>query len=99
VESFYEAAAQHAYGAAWALADQNMRSEVGGYPSFQYEMSSVRSITFHRAEVVGGGPNSATVALNTTSVQMNRTQQCSGTARTIRSGGAWLLDGISISCT
>jgi len=100
VESFYEAAAQHLYGAAWALADPNMRSEVGGYPSFQNEMSSVRSIMFHRAEVVGSpGPDSAIVALETTSVQTDRTQQCSGTARTVRSGSVWLLDGISISCT
>ena len=77
-----------------------MRSQVGGYPSFANEMSSVRSITFHRAEVIGSpSPDTAMVALDTTSVQTNRTQHCSGTARTVRSGAAWLLDGISISCT
>jgi hypothetical protein len=32
-------------------------------------------------------------------VQDQRTQQCSGTARAVRSGGAWLLDGISINCS
>jgi serine/threonine-protein kinase len=99
VESFYEAAAQHAYGTAWALADSNMRSQVGGYPSFEYQMSRVRSITFHRAEVVSTpSPDTATVAVDTTSVQTNRTQHCWGTARTVRTGSAWLLDAISISC-
>ena len=77
-----------------------MRSQLGGYAAFQNQMSSVRSITFHRAQAVGGsGSDTATVALSTTSVQASRTQQCTGTARTVRSGGGWLLDGISISCS
>jgi hypothetical protein len=62
-------------------------------------MSAVRSITFHSARVVSGGSSdTATVALSTTSVHTDRTQQCSGTAQTVRSGGAWLVDHISISC-
>jgi hypothetical protein len=39
------------------------------------------------------------VALRTTSVQTDRTQQCAGTAQMVHSAGAWLLDGISIHCT
>ncbi len=100
VEAFYEAAAAHQYPTAWALADASMRSELGGLGSFQDEMSSVRSIAFHRAEVLGGqSPGAATVALETTSVQTDRTQQCAGTANTVRSGQVWLLHGISISCS
>jgi hypothetical protein len=63
-------------------------------------MSSVRSITFHRAQTVGGSSsNSATVELQTTSVQTSRTQQCGGTARTVRSGQGWLVDRIAITCS
>ena len=100
VEQFYAEAAQHQYAAAWGLTDANAQNELRGYYSFQYTFSPVRSITFHRAELVSGGSgNVATVALSTTSVQTNQTQQCSGTARTVRSGARWLLDGISISCS
>jgi serine/threonine-protein kinase len=99
VESFYGDAANHRYAAAWALADPNMRNQLGGYPAFQNQMSSVRSITFHRAQVApGASAGAATVTVATTSVQATRTQQCAGTVRTIRSGSAWLLDAIAINC-
>jgi serine/threonine-protein kinase len=99
VERFYEAAARHQYPQAWALADSNLRSQLGGYAAFRDLMSSVRSIAFHRAQVLPASSSStATVALSTTSVQTDRTQQCAGSARTVRSGGAWLLDQISIGC-
>jgi hypothetical protein len=63
-------------------------------------MSTVRSITFHTARVLSASdPNTATVALSTTSVQTDRTQECTGTAGTVRSGGTWLVDRISISCS
>jgi serine/threonine protein kinase len=100
VQQFYTAAAAHRYPEAWSLADANMQSQLGGYAAFQNQMSAVRSITFHQArEVSGAGSDTATVALRTTSVQRDGTQQCAGTARTVRSGGSWLLDGISISCS
>jgi serine/threonine protein kinase len=100
VQRFYTAAAAHQYSAAWALADANMQSQLGGYTAFQNQMSAVRSITFQQArEISGAGSDTATVALRTTSVQRDGTQQCTGTARTVRSGGSWLLDGISISCS
>ena len=100
VQQFYEAAAQHQYGAAWALADANMRAQLQGYSAFANEMSSVRSISFHRAQTVADeGSSSATVDVATTSVQNDTTQQCSGAVRTVRAGDAWLLDGISISCS
>ncbi len=100
VEAFYEAAAHHDYGAAWALADANMRNEVEGYSAFASQMSPVRSITFHRAEIVGGpSSDAATVSLETTAVQVDRTQQCGGTARTLRTNAGWVLDGISINCS
>jgi eukaryotic-like serine/threonine-protein kinase len=100
VEHFYEAAANHQYPAAWALADANLRSQLGGYAAFQHQMSAVRSITFHRAEVVSGASaGAATVSVKTTSVQTDRTQECTGTARTVSSSGTWMVDAISISCS
>ena len=100
VQSFYEAAAAHRYSDAWALAGPNLRNQLGGYSAFQRQMSSVRSITFHKAQTTGGtSSDSATVALQTTSVQTSGTQQCAGTARTVRSGQGWLVDGVSINCT
>jgi eukaryotic-like serine/threonine-protein kinase len=101
VEQFYEAAARHQYATAWALAAPNLRTQLGSYASFQHQMSTVQSITFHSVRAVSGGSSSdtATVALSTTSVQNDRTQQCTGTAQTVRSGGTWLVDRISISCS
>ncbi|HSC03832.1 MAG TPA: serine/threonine-protein kinase [Solirubrobacteraceae bacterium] len=100
VEQFYTAAARHDYPAAWALAGPSLRSQLGGYAAFQHLFSSVRLITFQSAQPTGGGSsNSATVALRTTSVQTDRTQRCTGTAATVRSGGRWLVDHISIGCS
>jgi hypothetical protein len=78
-----------------------MRNQLAGFSSFQGQMSSVRSISFHRSQTISGSsPSSATVSVATTSVQSDRTQQCAGNARTVRtSSGQWLLDGISINCS
>jgi eukaryotic-like serine/threonine-protein kinase len=100
VESFYEAAAAHRYAAAWALASPNLRNQLGGYSAFQHQMSSVRSITFHKAQTTGGSSSdAATVAVQTTSVQTSGTQQCAGTVRTSRSGHGWLVDRVAINCS
>jgi hypothetical protein len=85
------------------LADANMRNQLAGFDSFQAQQSAVRSITFRHADALGGATansTSATVALETTAVLVDRTEQCGGTARLVRSATAgWLLDGISINCT
>jgi hypothetical protein len=100
VQAFYEAAARHQYGTAWALADANMRSQLEGYAAFANQMSSVRSITFHRAQMVAGPEaDAATVSVQTRSVQSTRMQECGGSVRTVRTTAGWLLDRISISCS
>jgi hypothetical protein len=76
-----------------------MRDEVGGYAAFANQMSSVREISFHSADVLQRAPTWATIAVRTTSVQTTRTQQCWGTVRTVNQSGAWHLDGISIHCS
>lgn len=100
VTAFYERAASHDYAGAWALADDAMRAQLGGYVSFRSQMNRVRAITFHEAQAASGA-SPATVTVRTTSMLADRTENCSGTARSVRSGtaGGWLLDGISISCT
>ncbi len=98
VQGFYEAAAQHRYPSAWAMADPNMRAELGSYAGFENEMTPVRAIAFHQLQTLQTSSDSATIAVQTTSVQTDVTQQCSGTVRTVQLAGAWLLDGISIHC-
>jgi hypothetical protein len=100
VQAFYEAAAHHQYGAAWALADANMRSQLEGYTAFANQMSSVRSITFHRAQMLHGSEaGAATVAVKTSSIQSTRMRECGGMVRTVRTTAGWRLDGISINCS
>jgi serine/threonine protein kinase len=100
-ERFYELAASHQYTSAWALADPAFRSQLGGYDSFVSGQSGDRRIIFHQAEVTNQGPSSATVAVRTTSIRDNGTQQCSGTVYTVRSTGTggWLLHQIAINCS
>ncbi|MGI8411821.1 MAG: serine/threonine-protein kinase [Solirubrobacteraceae bacterium] len=100
VQTFYADAARHDYTAAWGLADANMRSQLAGFGSFSAQQSAVRSITFHEAQTLpGASATAATVAVRTTSVLVNKTQQCTGTARTARIDATWMLDRISINCT
>lgn len=101
VESFYGFAASHRYPQAWALADPTFQNQLGGYQSFQASQAGDRSITFNAAHVVSQSGNSATVAVQTTSVRSNGTQHCSGTVDLTRSGAsaAWALHLIHINCT
>jgi hypothetical protein len=99
VQMFYEAAARHDYSRAWKLADTNVRNQLEGFASFRAQMSRVRGITFHQAQAVREGSESAIVALATTAELVDRTQQCNGTVATVRiANGSWLLDHISINC-
>ena len=99
VEDFYELAAHHQYQPAWALADPAFRNQLGGYNSFEQGQSGDRQIIFHQAQVTNRSAQSATVAVRTTSIRDNGTQQCSGTVALVPSGSHWLLHQISINCT
>ena len=101
VESFYQLAAAHRYTEAWALADPTFRSQLGGYHSFQAGQANDRSITFNAANVSNQSSTNATVAVHTTSVHTNQTQQCAGTIDLVSSStsGGWLLHLIHINCT
>jgi serine/threonine protein kinase len=99
VQSFYHLAAAHQYSQAWALADPAFQQQLGGYDSFRYTMSNVRSITFNSARTTSQSASGATVAFDTTSAQTTQTQHCTGTVALVPSSGTWLLHHISISCT
>jgi serine/threonine protein kinase len=57
-------------------------------------------LRIRRAETLAdSGSGTATVALETASVQTDRMEQCSGTAQTVRIGaGGWVVDGVAINC-
>jgi hypothetical protein len=99
VESFYHLAAAHDYSRAWALADPAAQAQLGGYQSFQNGQAGDRSITFNSAQVTNQSTNSATVAIQTTSVRNDGTHQCSGTVDLARSGSAasWALHQLHIN--
>jgi hypothetical protein len=101
VQSFYRLAAAHQYSSAWALADPVFQSQLGGYQSFQNTFSGDRSITFGPTQTLNQSGSDATVAIKTTSVRTNGTQNCSGTVQ-LRSGDSsapWRLHQIQISCS
>lgn len=99
-ESFYRLAASHRYASAWALADPALRSQLGGYRSFQSGQTGDRSIAFDSARTVSRSPGSTTVAVRTTSVRSDGTQHCAGTVDLVPAGsGRWVLRQIHINCS
>jgi len=99
VQTFYARAASHDFAGAWELADPAFRTQLEGYASFAAGQSKVRQITFQEAQTVGQTPQTATVAVRTTAVLVDKTQHCQGTVALARStGGAWMLHQISINC-
>jgi len=99
VQTFYARAAAHDYPGAWALADPAFRTQLQGYASFASGQSRVRRITFREARAIAQTAQTATVAVATTSVLVDRTEHCRGTVALARSaGGTWMLHQISINC-
>jgi serine/threonine-protein kinase len=98
VERFYELAAAHQFGAAWALADPAFRDQLRGYDSFVSGQEGDRRIIFDSAQVVNQTAGSATVAISTTSIRDDGTEQCAGPVALVPGGGGWLLHQININC-
>jgi hypothetical protein len=97
VSDFYENAASQNTSAAWALATDRARDQLGGYPSFRAGQSSLREISFPTLRTTEQTGDSATVELRSIAVHADRTDRCSGTVDLVRSGGRWLLDHFSIA--
>ncbi len=98
VERFYELAAAHQFASAWALADPAFRSQLQGYDSFVSGQEGDRRIIFDSARVINQTAGSATVAISTTSIRTDGTEQCGGTVAVVPGGGGWLLHQIYINC-
>ena len=99
VQAFYGLAAAHRYEDAWALATPGLRAQLQGFRAFRAQFSSVRSIQFHRAEIVRQTPDAATVAIATTATHVSRVDRCAGNATTARGpSGGWLVTRVSVSC-
>jgi Protein kinase domain len=99
VQAFYGLAAAHRYEDAWALATSTLREQLQGFRAFRAQFSSVRSIRFHRAEIVRQTPDTATVAIATTATHVSHVDRCTGTAMTARGpSGRWLVTRVSVSC-
>jgi serine/threonine-protein kinase len=99
VQAFYGLAAAHRYEEAWALGTPTLREQLQGFRAFRAQFSSVRSIRFHRAEIVRQTPDTATVAIATTATHVSHVDRCAGTAMTARGpGGRWLVTRVSVSC-
>ncbi len=99
VQAFYGLAAAHRYEDAWALATPTLREQLQGFRAFRAQFSSVRSIRFHRAEVVRQTPDTGTVAIATTATHASHVDRCAGSATTARGpSGGWLVTRVSVSC-
>lgn len=99
VTSFYERAAADDFDGAWALAGPGFRSQQGGYESFRGGLSTLESIRFEQAELVGSGGESAQVAIRTVATHSDGVDRCQGTLGLNRGGqSGWLIDRADTSC-
>jgi eukaryotic-like serine/threonine-protein kinase len=98
VQTFYQRQASHDFNGAWSLADPAFRAQLQGFDSFQGQSRNMRSITFHKADIVSQSNDSATVAISTTAVHSTHTDNCQGTVDVVRGSTSWLLHQIHITC-
>jgi serine/threonine-protein kinase len=99
VRAFYRRAAAKNFDGAWALAGPAMRAVFGNSEAeFRRQLSTLERIEFEELAVVERGDGSATVRLRTVATHANRVDRCSGTLRTVRSGGRWLVEPAGLSC-
>lgn len=98
VRGLYERAAADDFDDAWALAGPGFRRQLGGYRSFRGTFATLQRVRFTRLETVEQGDAQAALAIGTTATHSDRVERCTGSARTVRSAGSWLVDGVQIAC-
>jgi serine/threonine-protein kinase len=96
VTSFYQDAASHQYGAAWALATPGLQSQLGGMASFEAGQSTLQSIRFPVMRTLSQTASSATVQLQSEAHHVSRVDHVCGTVNLVRSGGGWMLDHLNL---
>ena len=78
VQAFYERAAAGDYRGAWDLADSSFRSQLGGFPAFQSQQSTLRSIEFPSLDVTSDSGSTATVSFSTVADHSSFVDHCTG---------------------
>jgi hypothetical protein len=100
VRAFYRRAAEGDFAGAWRLAGPGMRSVFGdSRAEFERQLSTLERIEFERLAVVERADGSATVEVSSIATHTDRVDRCSGTLRTVRSGGRWLVEPAGLQCT
>ena len=99
VESFYERAAAGDYRGAWDLADSSFRSELGGFPAFRSQQSTLRSIEFPSIDMTSESGSSATVSFSTVATHTSFVDRCNGSMSMVKAAGGWVIDAAQdITC-
>jgi hypothetical protein len=99
VKDFYEAAADGDFSAAEQLASPALEAQLGGASGMAATFGTLKSIDFQQLETSSESAGRAEVSFATTAVHTDRTEDCTGTAAVVSSGGAWLVDQLSgVSC-
>jgi predicted Ser/Thr protein kinase len=100
VRAFYRRAAAGDFAGAWRLAGPGMRAVFGdSREELERQLSSLQRIEFERLAVVDRADGSATVEVRSVATHTDRVDRCSGTLRTVRSGGRWLVEPAGLQCT
>jgi eukaryotic-like serine/threonine-protein kinase len=100
VRAFYERAAADDFAGAWRLAGPGMRAVYGGSRAeFERQLGSLERIEFPELALAGRSGSTATVRVQTVATHTDRVDRCSGTLRTVRSGGRWQVEPAGLQCT
>ena len=99
VRAFYERAAEDDFAGAWRLAGPGMRAVYGGSRAeFERQLGSLERIEFPELALEGRSGSTATVRVSTVATHTDRVDRCSGTLRTVRSGGRWQVEPAGLQC-
>ena len=100
VRAFYERAAADDFAGAWRLAGPGMRAVYGGSRAdFERQLGSLERIEFPELALQDRSGSTATVRVSTVATHTDRVDRCSGTLRTVRSGGRWQVEPAGLQCT
>jgi serine/threonine-protein kinase len=98
VRTFYERAAEDDFAGAWRLAGPGMRAVYGDRAAFERQLGSLERIEFPELTLETRTGPLAIVRVRTVATHTDRTDLCTGTLQTTRSGGRWLVEPHGLSC-
>jgi serine/threonine-protein kinase len=99
VREFYERAAEDDFAGAWRVAGPRMRAVYGdSRANFERQLGSLEKIEFPELALESRSGSTAIVRVRTVATHTDRTDLCTGTLQTTRSGGRWLVEPHGLSC-